>query len=122
MRVQWVEVEEEGEEALMNALLGILRAYPQLPLPTSEPLPLPPTVIFVPTRTSCQRTASFLKSNGIAAAALHGGSSLQQALDDQVLMQRRALSCIGRNFFTRTRKLREPSLLDSCYGCYESWP
>ncbi len=103
MRVQWVEVEEEGEEALMNALLGILRAYPQLPLPISEQPPLPPTVIFVPTRTSCQRTALFLKSNGIAAAALHGGSSLQQALDDQALMHQRAISCIGRNF-SRERK------------------
>ena len=95
MRVQWVEVEGEGEEALMNALLGILRSFAQPPLPISQPPPLPPTVIFVPSRTSCQRTAAFLKSHGIAAAALHGGSSLQQALDEQVLLQQGAIWCIG---------------------------
>ncbi len=105
MRVQWVEVEGEGEEALMNALLGILRSFAQPPLPISQPPPLPstlilppplpPTVIFVPSRASCQRTASFLKSHGIAAAALHGGSSLQQALDEQVLLQQGAIWCIG---------------------------
>ena len=108
---QWVDVEGEGEETLMQALLQTLRIQAsqspsQAPSPLSSQSPsqsqsqsqlqsLPPTIIFTPTRSSCQRTASFLSSAGIAAAPLHGGCSLQQAQQLQLLLHTRAIACIG---------------------------
>jgi superfamily II DNA/RNA helicase len=102
---QWVEVEGEGEEQLMHALLQVLRdfssvssqSYPALP-PPSPLQNLPPAVIFTPTRSSCERTASFLTSSGFPAVALHGGCSLQHTLQQQQLLRQRVISCIGDSF------------------------
>jgi hypothetical protein len=81
----------------MHALLHILRDRSSVTSqlqPPSLPL-LPPTLIFTPTRLSCERTASFLSTVGFAASALHGGCSLQHILQQQQLLQQRAISCIG---------------------------
>ena len=102
--MQWVDVESEGEEQLMHALLRILQGFSPVTAPSasSSSLPsslpsLPVTLIFTPTRSSCERTASFLSSAGFAAAALHGGFSLQHTLHQQQLLQQRAISCIGNH-------------------------
>jgi hypothetical protein len=98
---QWVEVEGEGEQQLMHALLQVLRDFSSVSSqsspapPPSSPLHLPPAVIFTPTRSSCERTASFLSSSGFPAAALHGGCSLQHTLQQQQLLHQRVISCIG---------------------------
>jgi superfamily II DNA helicase RecQ len=77
----------------MRALLRVLREFSSASL--SSPPSLPPTAIFAATRASCERTASFLCSAGMPAVALHGGCSVQHALHQQLLLQKRDISCIG---------------------------
>jgi hypothetical protein len=90
-----VDVDSDGEEELMSALLRTLHAHAPASLPVPLPKRLPPTVIFAPTRSSCERIASFLCSSGIFAVALHGGCSMQHVLQQQLLLQKRDISCIG---------------------------
>ncbi len=77
----------------MRVLLRALREYSSASL--STPPSLPPTLIFAATRSSCERIASFLCSAGMPAVALHGGCSLPHTLHQQLLLQKRDISCIG---------------------------
>jgi superfamily II DNA/RNA helicase len=86
-------VDSDTEEELMSTLLRTLRDHALKSAPSSWHLP--PTVVFAPTRSSCERVASFLCDSGISAVALHGGCSMQHILQQQILLQKRQIVCIG---------------------------